>query len=120
MHNATLKSYITGFILSVVLTLVAYFLVVNHMLTGTILIAAILGLAMVQLVVQLLFFLHMGQEKNPRWNLMFFVSFLSIIFIVVVASLWIIAHLNYNMSPDQINKRTMQEEGLQKEMKYQK
>jgi cytochrome o ubiquinol oxidase subunit IV len=115
MHNnATLQSYITGFVLSVVLTLAAYFLVVNHALTGTMLIAAILGLAMVQLVVQLLFFLHMGQEKKPRWNLLFFVSFLSIIFIVVVASLWIMAHLNYNMSPDQINKHTMEEEGFRK------
>jgi cytochrome o ubiquinol oxidase operon protein cyoD len=115
MHsNATLKSYITGFILSIALTLAAYFAVANHLLTGTTVIAFILGLAMIQLVVQLLFFLHMGQEKKPRWNLLFFLSFISIIAIVVIASLWIMAHLNYNMSPDQVTKKAMQEEGFHK------
>lgn len=115
MHsNATLKSYTIGFILSIVLTLAAYFLVVNHLLTKELMIAAVLGLAIAQLTVQLLFFLHMGQEKNPRWNLMFFLSFVSIILIIVVASLWIMAHLNYNMTPDEINQHTMEEEGFRK------
>lgn len=114
MHNATLKSYITGFILSIVLTLAAYFLVVNHLLTGSILIASILGLATVQLIVQVVYFLHISKEKNPHWNLIFLGSFISIIALVVVASLWIMAHLNYNMSPTEMNTKAMQEEGFKK------
>jgi cytochrome o ubiquinol oxidase subunit IV len=112
--RGTLKSYLIGFVLSIALTLVPYFLVVNHLLTGEILIAIILGLAVVQLLVQLLFFLHMGQEKGPRWKLMIFTSFVSIILIVVVGSLWIMYHLNYNMSPMEVNEYTMEEEGIRK------
>jgi cytochrome o ubiquinol oxidase operon protein cyoD len=115
MHNnATLKSYIIGFILSIIFTLAAYFLVVNHLLTGETLVAAILGFAMVQLVVQLLFFLHMGQEKKPRWNLVIFLSFVSIIAMIIVASLWIMAHLNYNMSPTDMDTYMIKEEGMHK------
>jgi cytochrome o ubiquinol oxidase operon protein cyoD len=115
MHNnATLKSYVIGFILSIVLTLAAYFLVANHLLIGGGLYAAIFGLALIQLIVQLVFFLHMAQESKPRWNLMIFLSFISIIAIVVIASLWIISHLNYNMSPTQIDNYTFEQEGMHK------
>jgi cytochrome o ubiquinol oxidase operon protein cyoD len=114
MHNATLKSYITGFILSIVLTLAAYFLVITHFLMGNILLAAILGLAIVQLIVQVIYFLHISKEEKPHWNLIFLGSFISIIALIVVASLWIMAHLNYNMSPTQMNTKAMQEEGFKK------
>jgi cytochrome o ubiquinol oxidase operon protein cyoD len=97
-HPGTLKAYVTGFILSVVLTLIPYFLVTNHLLTGFVIVAVIIGFAFVQLVVQLLFFLHMREESKPRLNLLIFISFASIIIIVVVASIWIMQHLNYNMS----------------------
>lgn len=115
MHNnATLKSYVTGFILSIVLTLAAYFAVANHLMTGGGLYAAILGLAVLQLIVQLVYFLHMAKESKPRWNLIIFLSFVSIIVIVIVASLWIISHLNYNMSPTQIDNYTFEQEGMHK------
>lgn len=110
--NATLKSYVTGFILSLILTFVPYFLVVNHLLRSNVLLAAILGIAMTQLVVQLVFFLHMGDEQKPRWNLAVLISFLSIVFVVVIASLWIMTHLNYNMSLMQFNNLMQYGEGF--------
>lgn len=93
------NAYLVGFLLSIVFTLVAYLLVVNHVLSGGILFSAIIILALVQLFVQLLFFLHMGQESKPRWNLVFLLSTISIILIIVIGSLWIMNHLNYNMMP---------------------
>jgi len=115
MHkNATTKSYITGFLLSIVLTLAAYFLVANHLLTDKILLTSILGLAVVQLMIQLLFFLHLGKEKKPRWNLMILISFVGIILIIVVGSIIITSHLNYNMMPKDMGQYMLQEEGMQK------
>jgi cytochrome o ubiquinol oxidase operon protein cyoD len=66
---ARVISYIVGFVLSVVSTLLAYLLVVNHVWPMSMLILIIAVLAVVQLVVQLIFFLHLGDEKGPRWKL---------------------------------------------------
>lgn len=111
-HPGNLKSYVTGFILSVVLTLIPYFLVQNGLIQGMSLVIVIVALAFVQLVVQLLFFLHMRHEAKPRLNLVVFISFLSIILIVVVASIWIMQHLNYNMNLLRLNTEMKYGEGF--------
>ena len=97
----TFKNYLTGFILSIGLTLVAYLSVVNHLLSGGSLIAAIFALALIQLIVQLLYFLHLG--PGSRDELIFFIATIGIILIIVGGSLWIIEELNFNMTPQQIN-----------------
>lgn len=115
MHEKlTIKPYVTGFILSIVLTLAAFFLV-NQQVTSSlfsyeVIIILILCLAVAQLFVQLFFFLHMGREKKPRWNLFVFVIFAGMILMVVIASLWIMYHLNYNMTPMQMEKRILEDE----------
>src|SRR6266567_1195143 len=112
--SISLKSYITGFILSFALTVTAYILVANHLLSGWMIVAVILTLALVQLVVQLFFFLHLGQEAKPRWNLIFFLSTVSIILIIVIGSLWIMKNLNYNMTPADMNTYIFKNEGMHK------
>lgn len=103
-------SYTVGFILAVILTLTAFSLVLAHVyalpaaLPTNILIAAILMLAMVQLAVQLVFFLHFGQGKDSRWNTAVFCFTFFGILVVVLASVWIMYHLNYNMTPEQMTK----------------
>ena len=109
---ATFKSYITGFIISVALTLAAYFAVVNHMFSGTTLIVAIVALAFLQFIVQLIFFLHFGRGKDGHWNLTIFFSTVGIIFILVAGSIWIMNHLNYSMSPDQMNQYIQSQDGI--------
>jgi len=110
-----LTSYIIGFATSVVLTLAAFFVVVRpgffHLESGTTL-AVILTLAIVQLIVQLLFFLHLGDESGPRWKLAVFVSTIILVLIVVVGSLWIMNHLNYNTTPAQVNQYIQDQQGF--------
>jgi cytochrome o ubiquinol oxidase operon protein cyoD len=90
-------SYVIGFVLSIVLTLVAYVLVINHILTGAGLIAAIIGLGIVQLFVQLYFFVHVGKKSSPRWNFIVLLFAALVVAIVIFGSLWIMNNLNYNM-----------------------
>jgi len=117
-HKGLLKSYIIGFVLSIILTLCAYLPVVYHVnshhenLSHITILFIILPLAFVQLFVQLLFFLHLGQEEKPRWKLSMLVSFFSIVLIVIVASIWIMQHLNYNMSFIQFNNLMKYGEGF--------
>jgi cytochrome o ubiquinol oxidase operon protein cyoD len=76
--------------------------------------AIINGLAVVQLFVQLYFFLHMGDESKPRWNLMAFLFMLLVLVIVVFGSLWIMKNLDYHMSPSDTSNYMMHEEGIHK------
>jgi cytochrome o ubiquinol oxidase operon protein cyoD len=95
--------YVTGFILSIALTLGAYLAVVNHMYMAATLVMIIIGLALVQFAVQLIFFLHLGTESKPRWRLMVFWLMVSIVVILVGGSIWIMNNLNYHMTPQQVN-----------------
>ena len=103
-----LKSYITGFVSSILLTLAAYFAVQTY--PGSMLIPLILVLAVVQLVVQLICFLHLG-SGGERWKLGVFISTVALVLIVVVGSIWIMDHLNYNMTPMQVNEYMQDQQG---------
>lgn len=91
---------VTGFITSLILTMCAYFIITNpeffHFSIKTACIV-IFSLALIQALVQLIFFINVWKEKGPLWNLIIFVSTISIIFIVIFFSIWIMDHLNYNM-----------------------
>lgn len=102
--SATLRSYVTGFVLSVGLTLWAYVMVVYRAYHGHALLAWLLGLALVQFVVQLWFFLHIGSETKPRWRRLTLVLMIFFVVVVVLGSIWIMYNLNYRMTPQQMNQ----------------
>jgi len=97
-------SYTVGLVLAVALTLAAFGLVMTRAQSPAFIIAAVLVLAMVQLAVQLIFFLHLGQGENSRWNAALFCFTFFGILVIVLASVWIMYHLNYNMTPMQMNQ----------------
>lgn len=102
-------SYTIGFVLSLVFTLTAYYLVRAHVASGHMiyshefLIAAILTLAFAQCITQLFLFLHLGHESSPRWKLLIFLATFTLMLIIVLGSLWIMNHLNANMMPNMNN-----------------
>lgn len=100
----TIKNYTIGFVLSLVLTLVAYFAVVNEWAAGLSLLLILGLLAVAQMIVQLIYFLHLGEESRPRYRLLSFVFMAGILLIIVVGSVWIMHSLDYNMmnmTPDE-------------------
>lgn len=120
--HESMRSYTIGFIVSLILTFTAYIPVVLFMdapqevfFTSNVLIGFVLFLAIIQMFVQLIFFLHLMSEKGSRWNLVFLISTGSIILLVVVGSLWIMSHLNYNhMTPEQTEHHLIEKEGIHK------
>ena len=54
-------------------------------------------MALLQILVQLGYFLHMNTKSDEWWNMISFVFTVLIIAIVVIGSLWIMFHLNHNM-----------------------
>jgi cytochrome o ubiquinol oxidase operon protein cyoD len=106
------KLYVVGFIISLLLTFEAYVLTIGSTAGSFILVIILLGLALIQLMVQLFCFLHVGQDKNPKWNLQFFVFTFLFVLLVIIGSIWIMYHLNYNMSPEQINNYLQDQQGF--------
>ena len=92
-----MKLLVSGFVFSVILTFAAYLSVRCHCLSGVNLFFLIFGLASLQALIQMIFFLHLGIEKKPYWHLMTFVFMAIILAVVVGGSIWIMYNLNYNM-----------------------
>lgn len=115
--TATTKSYVLGFIYSVVLTLTAYYLIVNEVLSGWAAAFSILAMAVLQLGVQLFYFLHLDQEKRPRWNMISFFFAVMVVLIVVLGSVWIMVNLSYHHShkrtPEQVEKYIQEQEAIE-------
>lgn len=112
-------TYTFGILLSTILTLIAYILVQIHInshhkiLPHVFLIPLVLGLAFLQLCVQLFFFLHLWKKDSvSRLSLGFFITTFLGILVIVIGSIWIMYHLNYNMTPQQMNQYINDQSGF--------
>ena len=99
---ATIRTYITGYALSIVMTLTAFGLMELHIYehhrfpSHEFLTIAFISLAILQLVVQLICFLHIG-KKSPASNVVMLSFAIFIVFVIVGGTLWIMTNLNQNM-----------------------
>jgi cytochrome o ubiquinol oxidase operon protein cyoD len=106
-------SYVVGFVLSIAATVIAYLIVVNHVWPMQMLVYVILIVAVMQLVVQVVFFLHIG--RGSHWKFVTFLFAILVVLIIVIGTIWIMNNLNYNMmrmTPDQMNIYMQQNEGI--------
>lgn len=111
-EQRTVHAYVIGFVLSLIFTFIPYYLVVNQAITGTGLLLTILGFGVLQMLVQLVFFLHIGRGPNANWNLYFLVGTALSIMVVVGGSVVITRNLHYNMAPADQVKKLVNEEGI--------
>ena len=111
-HRLSYGKYIFGFVASVALTLTAYLLVMQGTASKNIIVGCISGLAIVQFLVQMFFFLHLGEERRPRWKLLVAVFMLGIVALIVFGSIWIMNNLNYRMTPEQMNQYLKSQDAL--------
>jgi cytochrome o ubiquinol oxidase operon protein cyoD len=102
--KSAVTKYVIGFTLSLVFTLAAFWLVIQHVDNNhqggpshEFILISIISLAIAQLIVQLYFFLHLGHESKPRWNLIVALFMVMVLVIVVFGSLWIMDNLDYHM-----------------------
>jgi cytochrome o ubiquinol oxidase subunit IV len=100
MSHKSLSARIIGYTASLIFTLTAFFMILRpdffHSNTQ-IAIIVIFVLALLQASTQAICFLNVIGEKGPRWNLVIFISTLSMILIIVIGTMWIMHHLNYRM-----------------------
>ena len=98
--HATLKGYLTGFLLSVALTAVPFWLVMGKVIGNPGFLAlVILAFAAVQIVVHMVYFLHMNAQSEGGWTMLALIFTLVLVVIVLSGSLWVMYHLDQNMMP---------------------
>jgi cytochrome o ubiquinol oxidase operon protein cyoD len=98
--HGTFKSYMTGFVLSVILTAIPFWLVMGNVFDSKLVTAAlIMVFAAVQIVVHMIYFLHMNTRSEGGWTMMALIFTIVIVFIALAGSLWVMHHLNANMMP---------------------
>ncbi|MFL9913228.1 cytochrome o ubiquinol oxidase subunit IV [Paraburkholderia sp. RL17-337-BIB-A] len=97
--HGSLRGYVIGIVLSLVLTLASFGTVMTGVVPHGFGLATIVVLCVAQLVVQLIFFLHIGTSRDRRVNTGIFVCTGFLIAIIVGLSLWVIHNANQNMMP---------------------
>ena len=98
--HGTLKGYLTGFVLAVILTAIPFWLVMGNVFDkSTVTAVVVLGFAAVQIVVHMVYFLHMNGRSEGGWTLLALLFTLVLVVITLSGSLWVMYHLNHNMMP---------------------
>ena len=87
--HGSVKSYAIGFILSVILTVIPFGLVMYPTLPKSITLLIVLAFAIVQVLVHLVYFLHLDRSAAQRNNVIAFVFAAIVIVLLVGLSLWI-------------------------------
>lgn len=95
--HGSVKEYVIGLILSIVLTVPPFYIVMTDAMTGGWATALILLCAVAQLFVQLIFFLHMNTSSEQMWNVTTAIFVVILVAILIVGSVWIMNHLDHNM-----------------------
>ncbi|GAB3626110.1 cytochrome o ubiquinol oxidase subunit IV [Pandoraea terrae] len=98
--HSTFKGYMTGFVLSVILTAIPFWFVMGHTFEKSSTTAMLLLFcAAIQIVVHMVYFLHMNARSEHGWTMLALIFTIVLVVITLSGSLWVMFHLNQNMMP---------------------
>jgi cytochrome o ubiquinol oxidase operon protein cyoD len=98
-YHATVKGYVVGFVLSVILTAIPFYLVMAKVLPPGATAYIILGFAAVQMIVHMIYFLHLNAKVEGGWSMLAALFTLVVVVIMLAGSIWVMYHMNANMMP---------------------
>jgi cytochrome o ubiquinol oxidase operon protein cyoD len=97
-HHGSFRDYLIGFGLSVVLTAIPFWIVMDNVFRDPKVAAIVLLLfAVVQIVVHMVYFLHMNTKSEGGWTVLALIFTVILVVIALTGSLWIMNHLDSNM-----------------------
>jgi cytochrome o ubiquinol oxidase operon protein cyoD len=97
--HGTMGSYLIGFVLSVILTAIPFWVVMSGALSGGAAAAVIITAAIAQILVHTICFLHVNTRAEGGWTLIAYVFTAVLLLILIAGSVWIMYHMNTNMMP---------------------
>src|SRR5262249_29894112 len=96
---AEIRGYLTGLALSIVLTAASFWALGTHVIYGPCIMMAVVVLAVAQMGIHLVFFLHLTTAPDNLNNALALAFGLLIVGLIVFGSVWVMNHLNQNMMP---------------------
>lgn len=97
--HASFRDYAIGFTLSVILTAIPFALVMTGSLPPAVTAVVIMGFAVVQIIVHMVYFLHMSPKAEGGWSMTSLIFTVIVVGIMLSGSLWVMSHLTSNMMP---------------------
>ncbi|MDB6061427.1 MAG: cyoD [Verrucomicrobiaceae bacterium] len=98
--HGSMQGYVIGFVLSVILTAIPFWLVMEKVISSSAMtVFVVLSIAAVQIVVHMIFFLHMNSKSEGGWTMLALIFTVVLLVIMLAGSLWVMNHLNTNMMP---------------------
>ncbi len=96
-NHGSVKSYLTGFVLAAILTVIPFWVVMDGSLSSFATGAVVVVAGILQLLVHLVFFLHLDRSSAARWNVNAGMFTVLVIGIIIGGSLWVMWNMNYHM-----------------------
>ena len=97
--HGSVKSYLIGFVLAAILTIIPFWVVMSGGMSSFATGAVIVVAGILQLLVHLVFFLHLDAKAEGGWNMLALIFPLVLVVIMLAGSLWVMHHLDTNMMP---------------------
>lgn len=98
--HSTFSGYMWGFVLSIILTAIPFWLVMGNIISDRSTAVMVLGgFAVVQILVHMVFFLHMNGKIEGGWTLLSTIFTVVFVAIGIAGTLWVMFHMNTNMMP---------------------
>jgi cytochrome o ubiquinol oxidase subunit IV len=98
--HGSYKSYLTGFVLSVILTAIPFAIVMSGGFESRAVTAVVvIAFAIAQILVHMVYFLHMNSRSDEGWTMLSMIFTVIVVVIMLAGSLWVMYHLNSNMMP---------------------
>ena len=99
-YHGSYRAYLTGFVLAVILTAIPFAIVMSGGFESRTLTAiVVVGFAAVQMIVHMVYFLHMNSQSEEGWIMLATIFTIIVVVIMLAGSLWVMFHMNTNMMP---------------------
>jgi cytochrome o ubiquinol oxidase operon protein cyoD len=95
----TIRDYVLGLLLSAALTVTSFYVVWTDLIWAPGIPIALAVLAIAQMGVHLVFFLHITTAPDNTNNVLALAFGVLIVALIIAGSIWIMNHLNHNMMP---------------------
>ena len=105
--HITVGGYVTGFVLSVILTAIPFWLVMAKVLPASATVPIVLGFAAVQMLVHMVYFLHMNAKVEGGWSLLALLFTAVVVLIMLAGSIWVMYNMNTHMMPAMVDAHDM-------------
>lgn len=99
-HHGSMRDYVTGFVLSVILTAIPFWLIMGDVFRSPTTAAIVVMIfAVAQILVHMVYFLHMSPKSEGGWTMLATIFTIVLVVITLAGSFWVMFHLHSNMTP---------------------